>query len=757
MDNPIHAPDIRKTMNAVTLRHHRGIPAPNKAVEGETPVERLYVCSANMKLAQYGYSMTKELFEACLQTTHEQFLSFFSELFDIISKDAAAISLTGPIWPNFPNDAMNASLADLYVVNLLHYLTHGFWAPAFDPKLVCPELDEHCILNLKQIPMCDEEEIYRYAVQCLTANTPMSPSDSQELFFLMEMDWEFLRGVMNRMQDKTIPIRENLAMYASKIMTSSVLVRNGTLDSATARQFHLSTDVLRLAVALSGGDVSLATTGKFRSFTRQERKTLLRLLEQSDLEEGVAQRPEQFKRLGERIHPGEYGLQFPKTNEVFRKVRNGIRIETYNSLLQEYMKPPVDVDRLTAHLMLRPGMFARTLDFCLRSCQSDTQRDNVLYRFISVCDSVDTRVLLQLINHFRNYDNEVKLYVGKANGAAAKVQVKDDASEGSRIPEDYCRRAAKDISNQLWRILRAGDTCSHRVYIDPKDHCNDLVFPSNPRQISSGGHTLARGSRMALPAGNVIRPFLYWKGKDKDDYWDGGIDLDLSVVFLKSLDEIAAESPHILAYHSPCDYDIKAIHSGDRRQSGPNGAVEYVDFDVSACLENGYRYAIVCVHSYSNHKFSEMENAFCGVMIRDGETGEQFDPRTVQERFDLTSEAKALIGVVIDLYSRTIISVDTAIAGGARASSYSSLSEIINVARAAKQDDSLSIKDMLGMRFEVFTKDWHEADCIVTSEPNQFTSEKGTDTSLGKKLIVSPYDVPGIWGVVMGNTLRETR
>lgn len=41
--------------NRITFAHHRGIVPPMPAQEGEKAVEKRYVCSANMKLMEYGY------------------------------------------------------------------------------------------------------------------------------------------------------------------------------------------------------------------------------------------------------------------------------------------------------------------------------------------------------------------------------------------------------------------------------------------------------------------------------------------------------------------------------------------------------------------------------------------------------------------------------------------------------------------------------------------------------------------------------
>ena len=431
-----------KDFNRITFLHHRGIVPPSPAKEGETAVEKRFVCTANMKLLEYGYVMAYDLFEACCKATHTAFLEVWSELYGFITEDSKAISKTSPIWPDFPNDAMNASLVELYIVNYLNYLSGGTWTPDSDPSRFCKGLDKNHLPAAKQIPACTEDEIYRYLVQSVTGKAPLSPDEQNTVKMLLsDSGEEFLDKVMSLMMDKDISCKENLALYVSYIIH-----RPDWKSQKCFLDFKSATDVLRLAAAMSGQDVSLAKAPRFRSFTRAERRELLSLLEHVEKDEGFALRPEQFKRLGEKLHPSEYAKYFPENKAIFDRVRNGIKIETYNSKLQELMKPPVNAELLTAHLMLRPGMFARYLDFALRSCKDAAAMEDVLFRFISVCKSVEPRVLVQLINHFRNRNNPVQLATGKANGAASKVLDR----EVEPIPEDICNRVARDIFNQLW-------------------------------------------------------------------------------------------------------------------------------------------------------------------------------------------------------------------------------------------------------------------------------------------------------------------
>ena len=721
--------------NRVTFAHHRGIVPPMPAQEGKKAVEKRYVCSANMKLMEYGYIMARDLFDACCKAEYNDFLKTWSALYDCVTEDGKAISQTSPIWPNFPDDAMKADLVDLYVVNFLNYLTCGEWQPDFDPTKFCPALDRSHLPAVKQIPACDEEEIYRYSVQSITGHSPLSPDEASCVFDTLMHDIDFTSELMDRMKPKHIPCKENLALYVSRIIS-----RPEWREQACFRDFKSSTDVLRLAAAMSDQDVSLSKAPKFRNFKRGERRQLLELLEHTDKNEGFALHPEEFKRLGERLHPGDYSYIFKEDYEIFTKIRNGVKIETYNSKLQELMKKPVNAELLSAHLMMRPGMFARNLDFALRNCSNEQQMENVLFRFISACKSIEPRVLVQLINHFRNRNNPVHLATGKANGAASKALERDVEP----LSEDICKRVARDIFNQLWQVLRAEDTEPKSVYIDPDCHCNKLIFPDNPRQVTSAVRAAACGSRTNLPDGNVLRAFLYWKGNDGPDLWNG-IDLDLSVVFY------GEEKAKFIYYANPKDGTLGAVHSGDRRCSGKNGAVEYVDFDIKKCFQNGFRYAALTVKSYSGEKFSEMENAFCGVMVRDGKTGEQFEPATVKDRFALTTDSDQLVMVVIDLMTREVITVDKSVAQF-RLSCRNVVTDYaptVAVCTYAMQLKSLSIKEMLGMRYAQFLKgdDWKHASVIVSDEPEKF---KVTDKDAPAPRIISPYDIPGIYGLIFG-------
>ncbi|MFC7110301.1 hypothetical protein ACFQQB_63870 [Nonomuraea rubra] len=147
-------------------------------------------------------------------------------------------------------------------------------------------------------------------------------SEARELFWSMAgsqvplpaEDLTALRALAAFCPDEPehIPVRENRAVVNEERLAAG---RPLLVDTVT--------DVLRLACGASGGDVTLATLTRFRSFRRAERRALLQALDAvaSPARLGdVPRHREQWKRLGERLHPHEHP-RFPRAAQVFEVAR----------------------------------------------------------------------------------------------------------------------------------------------------------------------------------------------------------------------------------------------------------------------------------------------------------------------------------------------------------------------------------------------------------------------------------------------------
>ena len=74
--------------------------------------------------------------------------------------------------------------------------------------------------------------------------------------------------------------------------------------------------------------------------------------------------------------------------------------------------------------------------------------------------------------------------------------------------------------------------------------------------------------------------------------------------------------------------------------------------------------------------------------------------------------------------------------------------EIVACTQYAIEIHSLSIKEMLGLRFATFLKDsdWKNANVIISDAPNKFVPENEEDVV---PRIVSPYDIPALYSLIL--------
>lgn len=715
------------------FKYHRGAIAPLKAKENENVIDKKYVYSANIKLSQEGYTMSKELIEACLQTTEKNFMEFWTVISLICSEYRTLIEQTSPIWPNFPQDAMEADKIELYVANLLHFFTHGQWTPEFDIKKVAPQLIMPTA-SLKIIPAATEQSAIQLICELYTRNFPLSAQEIADISKIMKYE-HIVLCVSDALKNKIFPCKESIALYIKDIYPFDKIQKDNILKQITNAR-----DVLRIAAAMSEGNVSLSTKTRFKNFSRKERRFLLSLIENtSNIEQEMSKNREEWKRLGEKIHFGEYSKKFPQTFKAINLIRSNKKIETFESKLQKLMKKPVQIDELCQHMSERMGVYARNLDFTLRNCKDFISAYGVLSHFERFAHNVDTRILMQMINHFRNRSTNIKMAVAKKSSACAYIEKK----EAEKIHPKILNETEKVLTNIICKQLLKEN--APKIYIDCetlKD--KKITFPINTRQISTGEKVYYTGSVLPLPENaNKIRAFLYWKGDESAN--QQFIDLDLSVMFLNK----SFECVNFVSFSNPSFKEINGIHSGDERFSGKNGAIEYVDFSLKKAQNNKVAYAMFTVNSYTGQMFSEIDIVFCGIMSRDETTGKQFEPQTVQTRFDLTSNSYQQASVLIDISNKKYMIVDKIISQRALNSHISqSTNEIQLISEYIVNDNSLTIEEVLNFTNRVVNSP-EQADVIITCNNDDFNELEHNPQ------IINPWDTTAITQLIFDEDKKE--
>lgn len=615
--------------NALYLRRRSKIVLPAPAGAGTLPLN--YLASVLKNIEALGFTLSEPLIAACQRLSLEQLTVLYQELDVDLRKAKGAHREYTPMYRNFPEQVMEMRDSELYLNAILHYVTSGRYLPPTEIKERLSLLDN---VELQVIEMGEQEEFEALFRHIAASNSSLSQQDNEDLRWFVET----YRSDIARLLPEFVPQKENRAYLASLLILHTDLADRfieGYCDTAT--------DVLRLAVALSGGDISLAAPTKFRSFKRAERSLLLGLLDRRPNRlEDMLRWKERWIRLGERLHPGEYAKRYPQVAEAFHVLRNDISFPTFNSEIENAL---VRKDAAGTILLLasRPGDFARRLDHLLRldvATQSST-----IDAFGVAASMVSTPVLLQVMRHFkeRNSAKPLRVFFPKGNVAKAFVT----RNEQPNIADDVCSRVALICEETL--IERFSELPPlGRVYVD--EALSNYPVPFSARSASKSSRTLVRGSRLPLPEdARVLRFFVWWKnGKERTD-------IDLSA----ALFDQEFNYKDVLSYYNLKSYG--GCHSGDIVDA-PAGASEFIDITMERIRQKDIRYVVMILTSYTQQPYCDLPECFAGWMARGkANSGEIYEPKTVKDRLDLTADTRIAIPLIIDVAAKEVIWCDMAL------------------------------------------------------------------------------------------------
>ena len=547
-----------------------------------------------------------------------------------------------PFYPDFPVQVRTASEATLLVNAALHYLGDVVGVrilPDYRPSPREPLPGDDS--SLTELGLATAQDLERIVADLIAQATPFSVQDRADLMALRDFGPE---------RAPHVAVKENLAVLT---------VTFPDLDFSAS--YRTVTDVLRLAVAMAGGDVSLAEPCRFPSFSRAQRRRLLGLLDavgqdqdSRDSAEEMARRCERWKRLARHLRPGDYARRFPRAVALLHQVASGGAEAGFTSRLEEALAHR-DVDGALSLLSARPGVFARRLNHLLRLCADEAARERVVAEFARVAPEVSVPVLVRLWEYFSSPGPDALPWRVVAIEAATDTKTTLIPSTRRPVPADAA--VVRAVEEALRQRKRLG-----RIAVDQGMY-EGYTTPVGLRSASPGMRTAGRGTRLPLPEGETIRFFLHWRdlpeappkapgpaGPAAAEDRDTRVDLDLSAFFV-SEDFTSTEQ---IAYYNL--RSTAAVHSGDLT-SAPDGAAEFIDVTLAEALRQGWRYVVMTVHSFSHHRLSEVPECWAGAMARgtDPQSGEVFEASTVMQRLDLVSPTFNATPFVIDLAERRLI------------------------------------------------------------------------------------------------------
>ncbi|GAB2932315.1 hypothetical protein GCM10027280_19950 [Micromonospora polyrhachis] len=515
--------------------------------------------------------------------------------------------------------------------------------------------------------------VYQLITGLLDRQTPLAPQDRADLTVLLD---QVGHGDLGWLPER-IPVRETRAVVLGRLVADPALADR--LPDLLATHIGTATDVLRLLYVLHGGDPGLVDPPqRHRSLPRRVRRALLDRLDALPLPAVAADLRRHhvaWLHATEQLHPFEQAHRHPRAAVAFAVLRrttidestplgrlltqtaykhsgalrrDGTRLRLIGWAGQ--VEAAMAADDLASALRLaaqRPGELLRRL-VALAGRTDDG--DALVSAVAEAVPAVAPGVLLAALGAVRaaTWPAGTRLYFPR--GGSARLFTEPD-----RRP-----RLAADLGGELDLLLadellaRAGTLPAvEAALLDAA--LADLVAPFTERNASPSLVRLPRGSCQPLPGGRIVRLFVHWTEPARTR-----VDLDLSVALFDGGGSFVGW----------CDYTrlrfagTAAVHSGDLTSApAPLGASEFVDLDLPALRKRGIRYLTMIVFSYDGVAFEAMTDAFAGFMGDPGRGGQPFEPKAVEQRFDLTGNVKIATPLLVDLQTQTLRWIDATMSG----------------------------------------------------------------------------------------------
>lgn len=323
-------------------------------------------------------------------------------------------------------------------------------------------------------------------------------------------------------------------------------------------------------------------------------------------------------------------------------------------------------------------------------------------------------ILMQLIQHYNDYNR-------KPNEARSFSFNKFNMKRSHRETDEEIKRSKSHLNKLEVRYLKdyftkafyelTGKKKAGKVYLE--DGMKDITIPLDMSTSNGGVGCLPTGSRMAIPNGAIVRAFTYWEKVNDIDLSCWLVDKDF-----KNIQKFDWNSWGNRRFHY-ANWDIDVVTFSGDQTSGFNGGSEYFDIDIDKVMKaySGSRYMIFFNNVYSGVKFKDV---FCkaGYMLRDRfDSGEVYEPKTVQTAFNITSDSTYCALFAIDLQNREMVWLNQNVDSNARCSFAEDNSWVKKYLNLAKYLNVYKLFENVGEKVNDPKECVGENDYIITKEP----------------------------------------
>lgn len=613
----------------IILIQHNTIALPEARDEVQLPRDVLATILTN--IAYYGYGLSSRAIDYLMSCERADVEAWWPDI------DAALKHVTGDdrqmadfvVYQNFPQEVLEMSQADYWFRQILMYwgLPNQWFTQQAQPR---EPIEPASFGNVpKMLHPANPQTLPNIYQSLLRLPSCWTPSQQEDVLHLsLELD------VQTDLSE--VPFKRNMVELGAFLIELKLPVSANN-----------ATDVLRLAAAMSKQDTSLRYNVRFRRFSRAERKVLLHMLEADPhLLDNLARRPEPFKRLFSRLHPGDWPERFEAVVRAYDALYNDRLPLTFNARLELAL---ANKDRVALDLLkTRPGVFMRRLHLCLMLFDRDAA-----VAFVEVLPQLTTYQLVKTQRYLETINDRLwRTFPPRGNWNRLKI-VNVMQSKRRRIRPPWARLILVGIKAELCSRLT---TLAPSFAVDPRTE--HIKLQTNDVELQPFG----RGTAFEIPDEvTFIRTASYWSVEHSayDVWFDNGWNFF----------DAQWQSKGVCCWDRSMTTSNMAVFSGDPTSSKEmqGRACQMIDLYLDRLVQHGVRYAVWSTLCFSEMPFSQATDVFAALQWGDKpQAGGLFEPSRCQLAFPLTGDNLTKFIAYIDLETRQLIFMDANLRGNVR-------------------------------------------------------------------------------------------
>ena len=593
----------------------------------DAPNNVMLAMTVNKKLEPYGMTLDASAIRALSTQTAEEMSQTWKEMEDIVKEVTGVSDFVGKelFYPNFPEEVMEKSDAELYLNSLFYYTfsqTNNELSIAIaneiramvteDKKEKLPLLEEFP-RELKIINKGEEKDLLKM-MDARMHSLGMSEHQLEEL--------KLFSKVYREEFDSMLDSETRFQSKESKVKIAMML-HEGKRDKELKYLLKDAVDVLRFAAMLSkhkypGNNVELIEGGTTKigfKLTNSEKRLIRSLLHNCNgLYADIWTQKELFNRLKEKLGTRESDGCSTRVAKAFDNLSHNKRVDengrplhgTQQMILDAVKKlnETGDISGLERVAKNRPGDFRVSYLNTIEKTNAQ-YRDRVidLLDYCVESNSIALSKMLVMKNELNKRQQENELIAKNEPCIRVRKHHVDKtyitAAKGIKLDNETIEKIDRKILEVAGNMVKGYQELG-KVFVDPR--LEHVKAPGAEMRTASGGSILTKYSTIPTDKNKNLLMFgIHWESpKNKANVYH--LDVDLSVhMYGKDFENLG----HVSYSHLR---DTAAIHSGDYTHLCNGEATEAIVVDKELLKELGVKYLTTEVHCYSIESFREAGN-----------------------------------------------------------------------------------------------------------------------------------------------------